>query len=276
MQEPHSNSESTASSTSCDSHRGALPPRSCVLIRGLIRSRFHWNQFPTELLKLDSIEEVMMPELAGNGDRSLEHSPSTIQAMVEDIRAQILLLNPNPHQPLTLVAISMGAMIAAEWARSWPDEIAELHLINTSFGNFSRPWQRMQPRALGKLLRLAPRLLQDPAALEQVIHDMTLNLQHNSDTVRGWKQFAREHPMSAANIIFQIKAAGAYSGPHKAPCERTFLYASEGDKLVSASCSQAIAKAWNKPLFLHPTAGHDLPLDDSGWLLENIERATRS
>ena len=274
MQGPHSNSVSTATSTSeYETGPDSSGPRTCVLLRGLIRSRFHWGNFPVELLKLAPVEELLMPELAGNGERSTEHSPADIAAMVEDMRRQTLELKPDGLNNLTLIAISMGAMIATAWAAKYPDEVAELHLINTSFGRFSRPWQRMKPRALARLLKLAPKLLQDPAALESGILDMTLNHTPPPHCLAEWKQFARQHPMSASNIIHQIQAAGGYQGPANAPCERTYLYCSANDQLVSSQCSHAIAKAWGKPLFEHPSAGHDLPMDDGEWLVSSIERA---
>jgi hypothetical protein len=32
----------------------------------------------------------------------------------------------------------------------------------------------------------------------------------------------------------------------------------------------ALAGAWGAALRVHPTAGHDLPLDDGGWVAEQI------
>ena len=42
------------------------------------------------------------------------------------------------------------------------------------------------------------------------------------------------------------------------------------DRLVSPRCSQRLAAAWKVPLALHPSAGHDLPLDDPDWLLAQL------
>jgi hypothetical protein len=43
-----------------------------------------------------------------------------------------------------------------------------------------------------------------------------------------------------------------------------------GDRLVDPACSQAIGQHWETELIQHPTAGHDLPLDDGEWTTEKI------
>ena len=45
-----------------------------------------------------------------------------------------------------------------------------------------------------------------------------------------------------------------------------------GDRLVDPRCTTAIARAWGVPHELHPWAGHDVPLDDPGWVIEQVER----
>jgi hypothetical protein len=32
----------------------------------------------------------------------------------------------------------------------------------------------------------------------------------------------------------------------------------------------AIARRWNCPIAIHPTAGHDLPLDDGVWIAKQV------
>jgi hypothetical protein len=40
--------------------------------------------------------------------------------------------------------------------------------------------------------------------------------------------------------------------------------------MVDTSCSEAIAKTYNARIEVHPTAGHDLPLDAGPWTAEMI------
>lgn len=237
-----------------------------VLIRGLIRSRFHWHEFPNRLLRQHGVSNVVLPELAGNGERSRELSPWGIPAMMEDIRQQAQTLLPEPMPTVRLVAISMGGMIAAEWAHRYPQEVQQLHLINTSFGGFSRPWQRMRPSALVPLLRHFPNLPQR----EQAIADRTLTQPLSAQQLQQWIRFAEQHPVTLRNTLTQIASASGYRGLPESPCEHTRIYASQQDQLVASRCSTAIAQRWNVPLLQHPDAGHDLPLDDPDWLVQHI------
>ena len=48
------------------------------------------------------------------------------------------------------------------------------------------------------------------------------------------------------------------------------LLQSLGDHLVNPVCSTRIAGHWRWPLVSHPTAGHDLTLDDGEWVIAQI------
>jgi hypothetical protein len=43
-----------------------------------------------------------------------------------------------------------------------------------------------------------------------------------------------------------------------------------GDRLAHPTCSGRLAEALAAPLVVHPTAGHELPLDDPDWLLAQL------
>jgi hypothetical protein len=48
------------------------------------------------------------------------------------------------------------------------------------------------------------------------------------------------------------------------------VLAGAGDRLVDPTCSRRLAAAWACPLAVHPWAGHDLPLDDAQWVLDQV------
>jgi pimeloyl-ACP methyl ester carboxylesterase len=50
------------------------------------------------------------------------------------------------------------------------------------------------------------------------------------------------------------------------------ILSSRQDGLVHVNCSLAIASRWKCPLQLHPTAGHDLVLDDPDWVIKEVQR----
>ena len=78
--------------------------------------------------------------------------------------------------------------------------------------------------------------------------------------------------MTAGNGLRQLLAAARYRASPVAPGARTLLLGSQHDQLVSSACSRAIAKAWGLPLHVHPSAGHDLPLDDPQWVIDEVLR----
>lgn len=272
-QAPSSSSVFTATSICSETTSATAPGRTWVLLRGLVRSRHHWHQFPRQLAQQPFVQHLILPELAGNGERTTEPTPFGIPAMMEDVRAQSLAALPANSGPITLLAISMGAMMAAEWARCYPDEIAEIHLINTSFGRFSRPWQRMRPTAAWQLLKVSTTTLGNPAALEAAILRLTLNGRVPADVLGDWVNFARQYPLGLRNILVQVLSASRYNGLATAPVRNVFIYNCLHDQLVAASASEQIARQWQKPLHTHISAGHDLPLEDPDWLLERISQS---
>jgi len=43
------------------------------------------------------------------------------------------------------------------------------------------------------------------------------------------------------------------------------------DQLVNVKCSLKLAQYWQCDIRLHPTAGHDLPLDDGVWVAKQVK-----
>lgn len=48
------------------------------------------------------------------------------------------------------------------------------------------------------------------------------------------------------------------------------LLAGAADQLVDPESSRRLAQCWRAPLRLHPTAGHDLPLDARQWVAAQV------
>ena len=231
-----------------------------VFLRGLIRSRFHWGNFPR---RFDKDFQVIEPELPGNGFLSEQNTPTSIAAMMEAMRAQVIT---HTQRPVVIIAVSMGAMIATEWARRYPQEVRQLHLINTSLANLSLPWQRMKASSFLKLISTTG----SRQRLEETILRLTMNQPMGMADHEAWMTFAERHPLKWRNIFVQLIGSSGYQGPLEAPVENIVLYNALGDQLVKPGCTKAIARQWKKPLLSHPDAGHDLPMDDPEWLEEKI------
>jgi pimeloyl-ACP methyl ester carboxylesterase len=81
----------------------------------------------------------MLPDLPGNGVLCRRCSPLRIGDMVEHFRAG---MRANGFMPTYhLLALSLGAMVAVEWARRYPDELRACALMNASMRPFNLFYQ---------------------------------------------------------------------------------------------------------------------------------------
>lgn len=244
------------------------PENAWVLLRGLTREAAHWGSFPAVLQQALPGAQLHLLDLPGNGARHRERSPASVDAMVADVRQQLLQRGIRP--PVHVLALSLGAMVAAQWAHSAPHEVAGAVLVNTSLRPFSPLHHRMQPPNWPRLLRLvlgSP----SPEEAERLIWRMTSQQAATDEAVlAAWVQTRRLHPVRGANALRQLVAAARYRAPAKAPCVPLLLLAGAGDTLVDPRCSSAVAQAWGVPLLTHPWGGHDLPLDDPGWVVTQL------
>ncbi|UTV30244.1 alpha/beta fold hydrolase [Photobacterium atrarenae] len=258
--ESHPNSGPAIRSASTSSQRPL------VLLRGLLREQRHWGAFYTLLCQQYPERAVICLDLAGNGKRYQAQSPANIREMVHDLRVQ-LRLQDTVIDEIDLIAISMGGMIALEWMTCYPDEIHSVVLINTSVRPYSPFYHRLNWRQLPRIVRA---LFSSPEIQETTIMHLTSNFpQQHQAVLEQWIAWRAQCPVSRANAIVQLAAAARYRARYS-PTKPTLLLASHQDQLVDVRCSQALATRWQVPLLLHPSAGHDLPLDDPHWLLDQI------
>ncbi|HET8849423.1 MAG TPA: alpha/beta hydrolase, partial [Marinobacter sp.] len=121
-----------------------------ILLRGLTRERAHWGDFPDQLRQALPDHRFHTVDLPGTGVHYRDNSPATIAG----IREQVCQRVSHIPRPFSLLALSMGGMVALDWAQhAEPGEIQHLVLINTSSG-FSPPWHRMRPGAWPRIARL--------------------------------------------------------------------------------------------------------------------------
>lgn len=238
-----------------------------VLLRGLARDRRHWESFPSRLAAtLGEGASVLTPDLPGNGEMHHLRSPSKVPDMVQAYRKQLA-----GSSRVHLLGLSLGTMVAIEWARRYPDEVASLVLVNGSAGGASRPWQRLRPEA-ACALACAALPGRTPEGRERTIVGICSNLAGHDAVIARWARYAREAPTSPANAARQLLAALRYRWPASRPDVPALVIASTADRLASAECSIEIARRWGWPLLLHPTAGHEIALDDPGWLARQCAR----
>ncbi len=242
---------------------------SWVLLRGLGRCAHHWGEFPQRLQANYPSALVHALDLPGLGERCHLPSPASIDSAVDAYRTQLRELGVSA--PLRLVGLSMGGMVAMQWLQRYPQELSQAFVINSSAGGICRWQQRMRPAALARLLAASL----SPARREHSVFDLTCNARDQRDAVLAqWQDIARQQPPRTGNLLRQINAARRFTPPALAATDKLVIVASSGDRLVDPACSAAIAAHYQRPLRLHPWAGHDLPQDDPGWLLQQLADTT--
>jgi pimeloyl-[acyl-carrier protein] methyl ester esterase len=162
-------------------------------------------------------------------------------------------------------------MVATNWAQRFPKEISGLVIINPSFKGLS-PWYcRIRPGAIPSILRAVfePDLVKSETdVLSQVSNAPALY----SKTSAQWAEIRKSRPVSRLNFFRQAVAASlAKVSSKKGMQVPSLILSSENDRLVnSPRCSKDAALALNAGLKFHPTAGHDLPLDDPEWIIVQL------
>lgn len=123
-----------------------------VLLRGLTRERAHWGPFTGLLQARAPSARVLALDLPGNGQWHRQRSPTCVAEMVDAARAQLAVMQAKP--PYHLLALSLGAMVALDWATRYPQELAGAVLLNTSLARFSPFHHRLRPANYAALLGL--------------------------------------------------------------------------------------------------------------------------
>lgn len=238
-----------------------------IFLRGLVRESRHWGGFPKIFSEHVAGAEVVTLDLPGNGAFHDRESPPTIGGMVAHCRRVLAQRGLSP--PFAVLALSLGGMVATEWASRHPGEIDACVLLNTSMRPYNPFFHRLQPQNYPVLLRLL--FESSEAAVEKTILAMTSNL-HRTEAplLADWLCWRKECPVSRRNALRQLLAAARYQAPRQAPPVPLLLLVSAGDRLVDPRCSSRIAEVWRSGLIVHPSAGHDLPLDAPRWVAEAV------
>lgn len=240
-----------------------------ILLRGLMREARHWGGFAQQLQTELGATRVITPDFPGNGSLFEAESCASVPQMADYLRQHLQAQGIAP--PYRVLALSLGAMVALDWATRFPQEVEKLVLLNTSVAPHNRFYHRLRPRNYLRLLGLW--LRHTPLAQERLILRLTSNVQserQRQQLLQTWLEYAQACPVSRANIARQLLAAMRFRAPLAAPGVPLLMLAAQQDRLVNVWCSQKLARMWGVDLRLHRWAGHDLPLDDAGWVLRQV------
>jgi pimeloyl-ACP methyl ester carboxylesterase len=249
-----------------------------ILIRGLGREARHWGDLPEQLQKAmtEDFGETRIDaiDLPGAGRYSEMKAPLTMLGLTEFVREKYLEIRERqrqagwtPASKTYLLAVSLGGMIAAQWLERWPTDFQACVLVNTSFKGYSPMFKRLTPPALGHLFKIFS--AREALKAELGVLKMVSNRPEiYEETAKEWAKLQMDRPVSFENFGRQLFAAATFSAKLEKPPCRVLILGSAKDRMVDPSCSRVIAERWQAPFIQHPTAGHDLPLDDAKWIVE--------
>ncbi len=241
-----------------------------LLLRGLVRERRHWGDFP-EVLAARTGGEVLTLDLPGVGTERGRPSPTSIAAIVADLRGRWLAARaPEDTGPWRLFAPSLGGMIALAWGEAHPDDFAGVVVCNTSARDVASLFERFSPSALGTVLRALP---SRGVAREAHILGLVSNTDHGRAHAEAFAALAAEAPIGTDVLVRQLWAGSRATAPATLATPLLIL-CSDGDRLCHPGASHALGKRLGAPVVVHPDAGHDLPLDDPGWVIEQLTHWT--
>lgn len=237
-----------------------------IWIRGLARSSQHWGDFKNVFLSRHPDAEIEFIDLPGNGVHYLETSPLSIPDYVKFVREKSQFVREK--KPFHILAMSLGAMVAVSWAQKYPDEIKQLFLVTTSSRAHCSFYERLRWGVWPSLFRLP--FIKNSLTRESLVLSLVSNKKENIQKyATSFAKYSEQHPISLRNFVHQILAASSFKFPD-APPVPCHLIGTKGDRFVNCSCTLNLARDWKIPAAIHPTAGHDLPLDEPEWLSQQI------
>lgn len=238
-----------------------------LLLRGLAREARHWGRF-TQLLGERLTAEVRTLDLVGVGTELGRAVPLTVSGITDDLRERWRAQTTSG--PAGLIAVSLGGMIAMDWCHRYAGDFTHLVLINSSAGNLSPPQHRLRAPMWGRVLSTV--MSRSRVDRELSILSMTTNLVREPQPIaEAWARFAEEKPIPRAVVARQLWAASRFSAPAKIDVP-TLVLVSSADRFTHPECSERLARRLGAPVERHPSAGHDLPLDDPDWIVAQLRK----
>lgn len=188
-----------------------LSSRRWILLRGLAREQRHWGDFPQKFQMLFPKDQVHLLDLPGVGENVSGKSPLSIQEIARNVRDQAQRL---PGEgPFSLLALSLGGMVALSWFDEHPEDLREAVIVNSS-SRLSPFYQRLRWESWRQFITSATS--PDIKAREQGVLNLVANNEEQKQKVLSlWIKIAREKTISRRAVLSQLSAASRYKVPSK-------------------------------------------------------------
>ncbi|PIT99233.1 MAG: alpha/beta hydrolase [Bdellovibrionales bacterium CG10_big_fil_rev_8_21_14_0_10_45_34] len=240
-----------------------------LLLRGWSREVRHWSDFPVHLKRaLGRGSKVIALDLPGAGTEFKRLSPLTVGGIVEDVRSRFTLIRPKG--PCGILGLSLGGMVALEWLSKYPKDFESGVVINSSASDIGPFWKRLRPQAMRSLVEVVRKETHEDR--EREILKIVSNLrQDDAKVLEEWHKATSSAPVSITNAAAQLAAGASFKTPKHIAAALVILSSAE-DKMVDEASSYLLAKRLDCKHFSHPTAGHDLTLDDPKWVAQHVAK----
>lgn len=237
-----------------------------IFLRGLTRGNIHWGDFPELFRAANPSANVEYLEIPGNGTLAHECTPTNPEVLIHLLKKNSKIVASN--SPYQLCGISLGGMVALKWAELNSSKVKSVYVINSSLTQFSPFYKRLMIQNYFSLFKIL--LSSNSFNQEKTILQMTSNkFEENKKYLASYAEFSNSYKFKRVNFIRQLLLAKNIRIDKKILAKVIVLSAKQ-DRLVSSSCSIKMSKALEAQTHQHLTAGHDLPLDDSRWLIEKL------
>jgi pimeloyl-ACP methyl ester carboxylesterase len=245
-----------------------------LILRGLVREIRHWGDFQPLLEKATS--GVLALDLPGVGTEHKRTAPLTTRGTTEDIRERFLeKRGAATDDEWGILGISLGGMIALDWVYRYPYDFKKIVVINSSSKDTGPVWQRLTAFGMYQMAKIVA-ANKSGYLREKECMKMVSNIhQGNEEMIRHFVEIREECPVVPATAVKQLAAAAQFMLPPKIKIPALIL-ASLKDNMVDVRCSKLMAERLNAQIKFHPTAGHDLPLDDAQWVVDCITEFERT
>ncbi len=240
--------------------------RQWVFLRGLAREAQHWGTFPKKFQESFPGDRVHLLDLPGTGVRLNEATPATIQGMMRSARAH--LQKEIGSGPFHFFALSLGGMVTLAWMNQFPDEVGGAVIINSS-SRLSSFYHRLRWESWKSFLSSMTQL--DVKSREWGVLQLVSNNEKNREKILPlWVKIGRQAKVSPKTLFLQLSAAGRYRVPVCTLGDKALFVSGLGDRLVEPICSEDLARHFQAPIVRHPWAGHDIPIDDPDWMVQQV------
>jgi len=242
--------------------------RTIVLLRGLARWSDHWLGF--EKFLADKGFRVITVDNRGFGKSSDAESSKnlTVHDLADDVAQVISKEAPGGAH---VVGLSLGAMIGLALAAMKPQLVRSLMMVNSSVGGSKIP--RISKRALFSILQIAVMGRRGYDPLSRVILSPESPNSKREKLSKSWSEIDREHRVSLRRLFSQLRAARGFQGfveMASIKCPVTIVRCDQ-DKFVDPRNSDFIHRQIpSAEIVKHPTAGHELAVDDPDWFVDVI------